>query len=57
VTDDLLLAAADALANIISEDEVNAAYIIPSVFHPDVAKVVAAAVLAAARAHETDSVV
>ena len=28
-------------------DELNAAYIIPSVFHPDVSKVVAAAVKAA----------
>ena len=48
VTDDLLVAAADALANIIGEDELNPTYIIPSVFHPDVAKVVAAAVQAAA---------
>ena len=32
-----------------TEDELNAAYIIPSVFHPDVSKVVAAAVEAAAR--------
>ncbi|HEY5178814.1 MAG TPA: malic enzyme-like NAD(P)-binding protein, partial [Dermatophilaceae bacterium] len=53
VTDDVLFAAANALANIIGEDELNAAYIIPSVFHPDVAKVVAAAVEAAARASMT----
>jgi len=51
VTDDLLVAAADALANIIGEDELNPTYIIPSVFHPDVAKIVAAAVEAAARAN------
>ncbi|WP_291382990.1 NAD-dependent malic enzyme [Demequina sp.] len=50
VTDDILFAAANALANIIGEDELNAAYIVPSVFHPDVVKVVAAAVEAAARA-------
>jgi malate dehydrogenase (oxaloacetate-decarboxylating) len=48
VTDDVLVAAAYALANIIGEHELNPAYIIPSVFHPDVAKVVAAAVQAAA---------
>ena len=50
VTDDVLFAAANALANIIGEDELNAAYIIPSVFHPDLVKVVAAAVETAARA-------
>jgi malate dehydrogenase (oxaloacetate-decarboxylating) len=50
VSDDILLAAAEALSNIIRPDEVNPAYIIPSVFHPGVAKVVATAVEAAARA-------
>jgi malate dehydrogenase (oxaloacetate-decarboxylating) len=50
VTDDILFAAANALANIIDEEELNAAYIVPSVFHPDVVKVVAGAVEAAARA-------
>ena len=49
VTDDVLLAAANALSDVVSEDELNPAYIIPSVFNPDVAKVVAAAVEAAAR--------
>ena len=49
VTDDVLLAAANALAEVVSDDELNATYIMPSVFHPDVAKVVAAAVEAAAR--------
>ena len=49
VSDDVLLAAANALSEVVSEDELNPAYIIPSVFHPDVAKVVAAAVEAAAR--------
>jgi malate dehydrogenase (oxaloacetate-decarboxylating) len=53
VTDEVLFAAANALANIIGEDELNAAYIIPSVFHPGVAKIVAAAVEAAARADMT----
>jgi len=49
ITTDLLLAAARALAGVVSDDERNAAYIVPSVFHPDVAKVVAAAVQQAAR--------
>jgi len=48
VTFDVLLAAAEALANVVSDDELNATYIIPSVFHPDVSEVVADAVQAAA---------
>jgi len=47
VSDDVL-AAANALANIIGRDELNPTYIIPSVFNPDVTKVVAAAVRTAA---------
>ena len=50
VTTDLLLAAATALAEVVADDERNAAYIVPSVFHPDVTKVVASAVERAARA-------
>ncbi|WP_299033559.1 NAD-dependent malic enzyme [uncultured Pseudokineococcus sp.] len=46
----MLLAAARALAAVVGDDELNAAYIVPSVFHPDVATVVADAVEAAARA-------
>ena len=49
VSDDVLLAAANALAEVVTDDELNPTYIIPSVFNPDVAKVVAAAVEAAAR--------
>ena len=48
VTTDLLLAAAHALAGVVTREELNAAYIVPSVFHPDVASVVAAAVEKAA---------
>jgi len=48
VSDDVLVAAANALANIIGLDELNPTYIIPSVFNPDVTKVVAAAVRTAA---------
>ena len=50
VTMDVLLAAADALADVVHEDERNATYIVPSVFHPDVSTVVADAVKAAVRA-------
>jgi malate dehydrogenase (oxaloacetate-decarboxylating) len=46
----VLLAAAKALAGVVSDEELNAAYIVPSVFHPDVTKVVAAAVQQAATA-------
>jgi malate dehydrogenase (oxaloacetate-decarboxylating) len=45
ITDDMLLAAARALASVVTDDELNPAYIIPSVFHPDVATTVAAAVV------------
>ena len=48
IPDEVLLAAAQALAGVVSDEELNAAYIVPSVFHPDVTKVVAAAVQAAA---------
>jgi malate dehydrogenase (oxaloacetate-decarboxylating) len=48
ITTELLLAAARALAGTVTDAERNAAYIVPSVFHPDVSKVVAAAVEKAA---------
>jgi len=44
----LLLAAAGAIAGSVSDDELNAHYIIPSVFHPEVHQSVAAAVKTAA---------
>ncbi|MBM6404346.1 NAD-dependent malic enzyme [Phycicoccus sp. CSK15P-2] len=44
VTTDVLLAAAGALADVVTDEERNATYIIPSVFHPDVTTVVADAV-------------
>jgi malate dehydrogenase (oxaloacetate-decarboxylating) len=50
ITDDLLLAAARALASTVKPDELNPTYIVPSVFNPDVTTVVAEAVAAAARA-------
>jgi malate dehydrogenase (oxaloacetate-decarboxylating) len=46
----LLVAAADAIAAAVTDDELNADYIIPSVFHPQVHKSVAAAVQQAAEA-------
>ncbi len=48
VTDHMLLAAAQALADVVSPDDLGPNYIIPSVFHPDVTPAVAAAVRAEA---------
>jgi malate dehydrogenase (oxaloacetate-decarboxylating) len=47
----MLIAAADALAAVVRDDQLNANYIIPSVFDPAVTKAVAAAVARQAR-HE-----
>jgi len=44
----MLLAAAQPLADVVAADEIGPNYIIPSVFHPDVASAVAAAVRAEA---------
>jgi malate dehydrogenase (oxaloacetate-decarboxylating) len=51
-----MLAAARALAATVREDQLNANYIVPSVFHPGVAKAVAAAVREAAQAEGTAAV-
>jgi malate dehydrogenase (oxaloacetate-decarboxylating) len=48
ITDGMLIAAAKALADVVTPDEIGPQYIIPSVFHPDVASSVAAAVRDAA---------
>jgi malate dehydrogenase (oxaloacetate-decarboxylating) len=48
VTTPMLVAAAHALAGVVTDDELNAAYITPSVFHSDVHHTVAAAVRTAA---------
>jgi malate dehydrogenase (oxaloacetate-decarboxylating) len=50
IDDTLLLAAAEAIASTVKEDELNPNYIIPSVFHADVHTAVAAAVRNAAAA-------
>ena len=44
VTIDMLLRAADAIAHVVRDEELNPNFIIPTVFHPDVPKAVAAAV-------------
>lgn len=49
INDEMKLAAAQAIAGLISEDEVNEDYVIPSALDPRVAKAVAAAVAEAAR--------
>jgi malate dehydrogenase (oxaloacetate-decarboxylating) len=48
IRDNLLVAAANAIASSVSDDELNANYVIPSVFHEEVHKAVAAAVKDAA---------
>jgi malate dehydrogenase (oxaloacetate-decarboxylating) len=44
ITDELLLACADAIASCVSEQQLNASFIVPSVFDPNVVKLVADAV-------------
>jgi malate dehydrogenase (oxaloacetate-decarboxylating) len=44
ITDEMLVAAAQAIADAVSPDELNPSYIVPSVFDPEVAPAVAAAV-------------
>jgi malate dehydrogenase (oxaloacetate-decarboxylating) len=50
VNTEMMLAAAQALADVVSEDELNPNYIIPSVFNDKVAGAVAGAVREAAKA-------
>jgi len=50
ISDGMLLAAADALAAVVRDDQLNANFIIPSVFAPAVTAAVAAAVADQARA-------
>jgi malate dehydrogenase (oxaloacetate-decarboxylating) len=49
ITDELLVAAADAIASCVAPEQLNANFIIPSVFDPQVAKKVASAVKEAAK--------
>ncbi|RNI23222.1 NAD-dependent malic enzyme [Flexivirga caeni] len=55
VTIDVMLAAAYALADVVKPEQLNPAYIVPSVFQPDVSKVVARAVAGAVRGDESDA--
>ena len=50
IDDTLLLAAAEAIASAVTEEELNPNYIIPSVFHADVHTAVAHAVRSSAGA-------
>lgn len=49
INDEMKIAAADAIAGLISDDELNEEYILPAAFDPRVGKAVAAAVAEAAR--------
>lgn len=49
ITDDMLMAAAYALASVVKPEELSPTYIVPSVFNPDVTSVVASAVQNTAR--------
>ena len=55
ITDSMLVAAATAIAHVVTPDRLNASYIVPSVFDPAVAPAVAAAVKGAAASSETAS--
>ncbi|MDT0202367.1 NAD-dependent malic enzyme [Nocardioides sp. AE5] len=44
ITTEMLLRAAEAIAHVVTDDELHPSFIIPSVFHPDVPKAVAAAI-------------
>jgi malate dehydrogenase (oxaloacetate-decarboxylating) len=50
ITLSMLQAAAEAISRTVSDDELNASYIVPSVFHPDVHGAVAEAVSDAVKA-------
>jgi len=51
VTTPMLLRAAEAIAQVVTDEELNPSFIIPSVFHPDVHKAVAAAIVAPTQTH------
>ena len=52
ITTDMLLRAAEAIALVVKDDELNPNFIIPTVFHPDVPKAVAAAIRGTTHAHD-----
>ena len=49
ITDEMLVAAANAIADVVRPDQLNASFIVPSVFDESVAKAVARAVVSASR--------
>jgi len=49
ITDGMLVAAAEAIADVVSPDQLNASYIVPSVFDENVSHAVSRAVVAASR--------
>jgi malate dehydrogenase (oxaloacetate-decarboxylating) len=53
ITTSMLLRAAEALAAVVTDEQLNASYVVPSVFDPQVPKAVAAAVAAPAQADPT----
>jgi malate dehydrogenase (oxaloacetate-decarboxylating) len=55
ITLDMLLRAADAIAHVVTDEEINPNFIIPSVFNPAVPKAVAAAIRGTASAPLTES--
>ena len=54
ITVPMLRAAAEAIASVVSDEELNPAYIIPGVFDPRIAELVSAAVRGVARAEGRD---
>src|SRR5699024_5304163 len=44
ITVDMLIRAADAIASVVTDEEINPSYIIPSVFHSEVSDAVAVAI-------------
>ena len=49
ITDEMLVAAAEELADVVSPDRLNASYIVPSAFDENVSRTVSRAVVAASR--------
>jgi malate dehydrogenase (oxaloacetate-decarboxylating) len=45
VTTEMLIKAADAIASVVTDEQLNPNYIIPSVFQPDMSKTVAKAIV------------
>ncbi len=53
ITDEMMLAASEALADVVDASRLNASYIVPSVFDPSVAGAVADAIISSARVTAT----